>query len=159
MFNRKRSQAIFQTKKLTLALALLSLTSCVTTPQPALPVALQSQKVSVSAEPSELYYAAQQCVLDNISAPLTGQLFTFQSEKNESLAFVYSGSIAVPIGFTTGHRDFRGTIRFEGKTGIFKPQNVRVGLGRNNVVEHNAEANSRVNRMVKRLANCVPAYI
>jgi len=145
-------------KKLVIATILISLTGCAI-PQPvATTVKLKSHKVAVSAEPYELYAAAQQCVLDNISAPMVGQLFTFQSDKSTSLAFVYSDSNILSVGLTNQSFPFRATIRFSGKTGVFKPQSVK-GKVHSSYGEFYNRANVKANQMAKQLADCVPTYL
>ncbi|PKH04958.1 hypothetical protein [Moritella sp. Urea-trap-13] len=155
-------------KKLILAASILSMTGCATM-VPLLPhVELAPKKVNSSANPEELYNAAQQCVLDNVTAPLTGQLFTFQSEKNNSIAFVYSDRQNFESYGAVYNFPFRATVRFDGKTGIFKPQsvtnkwgdrNANANSGNNGIDNYYTNATVKVNNMVQRLADCVPTYL
>lgn len=141
---------------ITASVIALLLTGCALPPKPAT-VAIKSQKVNADAEPEALYYAAQLCVLDNVNPPLMGQLFTYQSDKNSSLAFVYSDKFT-SSGYTF---PFRATIRFNGKTGVFKPQGVSDKSGQVNPAygAYYDDAYTKVNLMVNRLSECVPTYL
>lgn len=65
-----------------------SLTGCAQRPLSTIPTDT-TVMIQTNAAPEAIYEAAVQCVLDNVNPPSSGQLFTYQSEKNSQLAFVY----------------------------------------------------------------------
>jgi hypothetical protein len=80
-------------KLLVLSLA-TSLTACVTTE----PVKISPYDISVNATQDELYNAAVDCSLENISAPTTsGQFFDYQDKESGRLSVAFESSYIVGL--------------------------------------------------------------
>ncbi|MFC0172588.1 hypothetical protein [Vibrio comitans] len=125
-------------------------------------------KVGAEASQDEVYSAVVQCVLDNVNPPMSGQLFTYESEKNHALAFVYSfksdtwnSPLIGPIAW-----DSRATIRLnkeelqaQGVQVWVKPSQYDSGGWRegNNRIKNRQY--SKVNSMLETIGNCVPTYL
>lgn len=132
-------------------------------------VSLESVKVNVNAEPEEMYAAMTQCVLDNVNPAASGQLFTYQSEKNSQFAFVYGFGTPWTIMGMPYLYDSRATVRFNGKTGKLRSQGIKLyfeptqfTVGRWGTPTNGELIDSsrrEVNAMLHSLADCVPTYL
>lgn len=151
-----------------LSLAAAALTGCQAT-QTVPTVELETVNVNVNAEPSDMYEAMTQCVLDHINPPAAGQLFTYQSEKNNQFAFVYSFDTPWTIMGMAHSYETRATVRFNGKRGELKSQGMKFYFEPTDYSSGgwSSAANgalidagrNEVNGMLHSLADCVPTYL
>ena len=113
---------------------------------------------SVNASDVALYEAAQQCVLDNVNPPSRGQLFTFQSDKTNSFAFVVQSMTG-----SLGGIDTMVTYRYN--KGVFKAKQPMLFDGEGAKLTNSDfygvvinDANDYTVSVLKELASCTDEY-
>ncbi|USD58790.1 hypothetical protein J4N45_14560 [Vibrio sp. SCSIO 43140] len=147
-----------------------SLTGCAQRPLATIPTDT-TVMIQTNTAPEAIYEAAVQCVLDNVNPPSSGQLFTYQSEKNSQLAFVYHDRAAYMLLGNPQSNEFKATIRINGKKGEIKSQGIQwfqtpsqyvTGGWQDPHMLHNQEyvdnMYSAVNDMKNKLNTCITQY-